>query len=206
MEVFFSSEDYDSYRSLLREQTEKHGVEIWAYCLMPNHVHLIAVPASRDALARALGEAHRRHAIQVNRRFEWKGHLWQERFASFPMDESHLLAAVRYILLNPVRAGLVAKASDWPFSSLACHRRWKDDPLVTMNPLEERIEGWDLLLDETSEPEAMTDDLRRHGGRVARSVMMHSSTGWRAMWVAHSGHGQGKQRGDKVRTVILRSE
>jgi putative transposase len=198
MEVFFSSQDYDSYRNLLREQTEKHGVEIWAYCLMPNHVHLIAVPASRDALARALGEAHRKHAIKVNRRFGWKGHLWQERFASFPMDEPHLLAAVRYVLLNPVRAGLVAKASDWPFSSLACHRRGKDDPLVTVSPLHERIDGWDLLLDETPEPEAMTDDLRRHS-RTGRPLGDDAFIDRLESYVGRSLRPwPGKQREDKV--------
>jgi putative transposase len=72
---------------------------------MPNHVHLIAVPKTETSLARALGEAHRRYTRRINFRENWRGHLWQERFASFPMDESHLLAAVRYVEMNPVVAG-----------------------------------------------------------------------------------------------------
>ena len=74
---------------------------------MPNHVHLIAVPATQEGLPRAIGEAHRRYTRHVNFREGWRGHLWQERFASFPMDENHLLAAVRYVEMNPVAAGLV---------------------------------------------------------------------------------------------------
>jgi REP-associated tyrosine transposase len=82
-------------------------VEIWAYCLMPNHVHLIAVPRSADGLRRAIGEAHRRYTRMVHFREGWRGHLWQGRFASFVLDEPYLQTAARYVELNPVRAGLV---------------------------------------------------------------------------------------------------
>ncbi len=76
----------------------------WAYCLMPNHVHLILVPPDEDGLRQALGEAHRRYTRRINAREGWRGHLWQERFHSFPMDRTWLLAAARYVELNPVRA------------------------------------------------------------------------------------------------------
>ena len=82
---------------------QPHQVEIWAYCLMPNHVHLIAVPQSADGLRRAIGEAHRRYTRMVNFRERWRGHLWQGRFASFVLDEPYLLTAVRYVELNPSR-------------------------------------------------------------------------------------------------------
>ena len=82
-------------------------VAIWAYCLTPNHVHLIVVPQSAESLRRAIGEAHRRYTRWINFREGWRGHLWQCRFASFVMDEDHLLTAARYVELNPVRAGLV---------------------------------------------------------------------------------------------------
>ena len=81
-------------------------MEVWAYSLMPNHVHMIAVPAGEDSLQRAIAEAHCRYARMVNFREKWRGHLWQRRFASFPMDEKYLLAAARYLELNPVRAVL----------------------------------------------------------------------------------------------------
>lgn len=85
----------------------KYRVEIWAWCLMPNPVHLITVPETEDGLARAIGEAHRRYTSKINFREGWRGHLWQERFTSFPIDESYLLAAARYVEMNPVAAGLV---------------------------------------------------------------------------------------------------
>lgn len=106
METFFRDEDYEKYVSLLAEWCGKRGVAIWAYCLMPNHVHLIAVPETEDALRRGIGEAHRRYSRMINMREGWKGHLWQCRFSSFPMDEKYLLAAARYIEMNPVRAHL----------------------------------------------------------------------------------------------------
>ena len=90
------------------------GVEVWAYCLMPNHVHLLAVPKSEEGLRGALGEAHRRYTRLMNFRESWRGHLWQGRFSSFVMDESYLLAAARYVKLNPVRARLVEKPELYP--------------------------------------------------------------------------------------------
>ena len=107
MPTFFRHEDYGVYIDLMAEWCRKLRVEIWAYCLMPNHVHLLAVPESKDGLAKAVGEAHRRYTRHVNFREGWRGHLWQGRFKSYAMDESYLLSAVRYIELNPVRAKLV---------------------------------------------------------------------------------------------------
>lgn len=161
MQVFFAPADYELYLGLLRDQARRCQVDIWAYCLMPNHVHFIAAPQKATSLASAFGEAHRKYATRINKQHGWKGHLWQERFASFPMDEMHLLAAIRYVLLNPVRAGLVSKSADWPYCSLAVHQGWAEDPLVTPRPLAERVEDWRLLL-ETSEPESVVEELRKH--------------------------------------------
>jgi REP element-mobilizing transposase RayT len=94
------------YCDLLAEQAGARRVEIWAYCPMPNHVHLIAAPKDRSGLGRAIGEAHRRYTKFSDPRGRWTGHLFQSRFASVPMDEAHLIAAVRYVSLNPVRARL----------------------------------------------------------------------------------------------------
>ena len=115
-ETFFCNDDYRAYLDLMAEQCGEHKVQVWAYCLMPNHVHLIVVPKSEDGLRRAIGEAHRRSTRRVNFREQWRGHLWQGRFASFVLDEPHLLACARYVELNPVRARLTAAPSKyrWP--------------------------------------------------------------------------------------------
>ena len=96
-QVFFCEEDYQVYIELMREWCAKHAVEIWAYCLMPNHVHLIAVPQIPEGLFPSIGKAHRRYTRHVNFREWWRGYLWQGRFASFVMDERHCLCAARYI-------------------------------------------------------------------------------------------------------------
>ena len=93
---------------------------------MPNHVHLIAVPESEDGLRRGIGEAHRRYSRMINFREGWKGHLWQGRFSSFPMDEGYLLAATRYIEMNPVRAHLADTPEGWPWSSARAHLAGKE--------------------------------------------------------------------------------
>jgi len=124
----------------------EHGVQVWGYCLMPNHVHLIAVPQSADGLRRAIGEAHRRYTRQINFREGWRGHLWQGRFASFVMDEPYLLATARYVELNPVRAGLVEAPSEYPWSSARSHVTGRDDGLVQVAPLLELAPNWRRLL------------------------------------------------------------
>ena len=102
-QTFFCDDDYRAYLELMAEWCKRCGIEIWAYCLMPNHVHLIAVPNSEDGLRRGIGEAHRRYTRRVNFRERWRGHLWQGRFASFVLDDLYLLAATRYVEMNPVR-------------------------------------------------------------------------------------------------------
>ena len=109
LETFFEDDDYRAYLDLLAASCAEAGVAVWAYCLMPNHVHLVLVPDERDGLRHALGEAHRRYTRRINFREGWRGHLWQERFHSFPMDEAYLLATARYVELNPLRARLVRK-------------------------------------------------------------------------------------------------
>jgi len=134
-QTFFNDEDYQAYLALMSEWCLKYHVEIWAYCLMPNHVHLIAVPQTKEGLILAIGEAHRRYTRRINFRKGWRGHLWQGRFASFIMEENHLLACTRYIELNPVRASLVNKPEDWPWSSAKAHISGKNCILVNTKPL-----------------------------------------------------------------------
>src|SRR5207247_1024218 len=105
--TFFNAGDYKRYLHYLSALCSKNEVDIWAYCLMTTHVQLIAVPKSEESLRLALGEAHRRYTCDINFREGWRGHLWQGRFSSFPMDDRYLLTTARYIELNPVKAGMV---------------------------------------------------------------------------------------------------
>ncbi len=159
--TFFCDEDCLRLCELLSKWCRRRGVEIWAYCLMPNHSHLIAVPESEEALRCAIGEAHREYTREINKRERWRGHLWQGRFGSYPMDERHTLAAARYIELNPVRAGLVSSPGDYPWSSARAHLAARDDGLVRVSPLLERIPDWRRFIGERTEPE-MLDVLRKH--------------------------------------------
>ena len=118
-QVFFSDDDYRTYLTLLAEWSKKAALSLWAFCLMPNHVHLVAVPKHADSLHGALKETHRRYSWHINQREKWRGYLWQGRFASFPMDEAHAWRALRYVENNPVRAGLAAKKEDWQWGSAA---------------------------------------------------------------------------------------
>ncbi len=144
--TFLSDADYTTYTDLLAEHCGAAKVAVWAYCLMPNHVHLILVPSDEDGLRAALGEAHRRYTRRVNAREGWRGNLWQERFHSFPMDEEHLQAAARYVELNPVRARLVKQARAWRWSSAKAHLAGQDDRLVRVAPLLERVGDWSAFL------------------------------------------------------------
>jgi putative transposase len=146
--TFFDDSDYQAYLALIGEWCQRCGVEVWAYCLMPNHVHLIVVPGSEDALRRALGEAHRRYTRRINFREGWRGHLWQGRFASFAMDERYLLKAARYVELNPVRAKLCRVPWRWPWCSAAAHVAGRDDGVVRVAPLLERVPDWREFLSE----------------------------------------------------------
>ena len=121
-EVFFSDDDYSEYLHLLAEWSEKAALRIVAYCLMPNHVHVIAIPEVENSLHLAFKETHRRYSCRINLRQGWRGYLWQGRFASYPMDESYTHCALSYVENNPVRAGLAAVPEDWRWSSAATRR------------------------------------------------------------------------------------
>jgi putative transposase len=158
--VFFGDGDYGLYQELISTAARRAGTAIWAYCLMPNHVHFIMVPSDADGLRGAFAEAHRRYTAVIHARKKWTGHLWQGRFSSTAMDERHLIAAARYVPMNPVRAGLVARAEDWPWSSARAHLAGQDDAVVAVAPLLERIGDFADFL-ETREDEAAVMAIRR---------------------------------------------
>ena len=172
MEVFSAPGDYETYRALLGEWCGAAETEIWAYCLMPNHVHLILVPSREDGLRAALGEAHRRYTRHVNTREGWRGHLWQERFHSFVMDEDHLLACARYVELNPVRAGLVERPEDWQWSSARAHLGIGDDGITARRPLLDRVADWRGFLDGGLDATTL-ETIRRHA-RTGRPLGVES--------------------------------
>ena len=160
-QTFYGESDYALYRNLLARFCHCRNLEILAYCLMPNHVHLVAIPARPDSLRRALGEAHRRYSTHINRREGWIGYLWQGRFRSCPMDERHTMAAVRYVERNPVRAGLAIEPWDWPWSSARAHIAGAGDCLVQIHPLLANVDDWAQFL---SLPEGDLGCIRKHSG------------------------------------------
>ena len=157
--TFFEDDDFHDYRELLAEAVQASEAKVWAYCFMPNHVHLIVVPSDSDGLRRTFANAHRRYARFINARHRWTGHLWQGRFGAVVMDETHLMHAARYVALNPVRARLSERAEDWPWSSARAHLIGRDDDLVEVAPLLERIGDFRTFLG-TDEDQQATRALR----------------------------------------------
>jgi putative transposase len=160
-DVFFDQADRQRYMELLHEYADKHGLEVIAYCLMTNHVHLVGIPRCETTLADVLKALHTRYAQHVNWTHRLSGRLWQGRFFSCPLDESHCLAAVRYVECNPVRAGLVEKAESYRWSSAASHVEHRVNPLLSDQWREETgIEDWSSWLSEGVD-EATITRLRR---------------------------------------------
>ena len=130
-QVFFTDDDRHAYLGWLKEYAEKHEVDILAYCLMTNHIHLVAVPKTEDGLQQALKPLHMRYAQRINRTRGWKGHLWQGRFFSCALDEAYLLAAIGYVERNPLRARMVRKAENYRWSSAGAHCGLRQDEVLT---------------------------------------------------------------------------
>ena len=158
--TFFSGGDYRLYRDLLATHTAAAGVEVWAWVLMPNHVHLILVPHDTDALRRALAPVHRAYAGHVHSRQKKSGHFWQGRFGAVAMDDDHLGAALRYVALNPVRARLCERAIDWPWSSVHTHLGRRHDGLTAREPVLARYPDFAALI-KAGEDEALSERLRQ---------------------------------------------
>lgn len=184
--TFFSEGDYRRYINFVAEALDKTQASIWAYCLMPNHVHFVIVPADTTSVAALFSRAHRRYTLDINARFGWRGHLWQERFHSTVMDERHLIAAVRYVELNPIRAGLCQRPEDWPWSSIHAHLKEEDDDLVTVRPMLTQVSDWTAYLNKDEQPQELAQ-IREHSrtgrplGDVAFFNRLEAITGkdWR---------------------------
>jgi putative transposase len=123
------------YLQLLREYGERYAIRWWGYCLMSNHVHLVAVPMKENALVNALRRAHSDYARYANVKLRTSGHFWQNRYYSCPLDRIHQWTALAYVERNPVRAGMVSRAEDYVWSSAPCACRAAMHPdFWTKNP------------------------------------------------------------------------
>ena len=120
-QIFYYDTEYQTYLTSLKQHSRAHSLTLLDYCLMPNHIHLIAVPKTKDALAQSLKLVHSGYAQFFNRRHQRCGHLWGDRFFACPLDAAHLVVAMRYVERNPVRAGLVGLPWDYTWSSAAAH-------------------------------------------------------------------------------------
>ena len=172
--IFGEDVDRLVYLELLREHCQLYPVSLLGYCLMSNHVHLLAVPHTPEALAQSLKQAHGRYASYWNARRSSSGHVWQGRFYSCPLDESHLWKALRYVELNPVRARMVTAPELWKWSSAAAHRNLTaPDPVLEMERWRNRwtVSEWREFLAVADTPDDL-NALRQftHTGRPLGSA------------------------------------
>jgi len=163
--VFFSDSDYGLYLELLAEGAAGARTAVWAYALLPDRVHLLLVPSDEDGLRAALGESHRRYTRAINDRKNWRGFLWQGRFASFPMDEGHVLACTKFIEWSPVLRKVAKRPRDYRWSSARAHLAGRDDEVVRVKPLLDRVDDWRSFLGKP-----LTEDERE-------LIRAHESTG-----------------------------
>lgn len=154
-DVFFENGDYQTYLEWLQHYSRQHHLEILAYCLMTNHIHLVVVPGTETSLQQVMKPLHMRYAQRINRRKNWKGHFWQGRYFSSPLDERYMWATIRYVERNPVRARMVQKAEQYPWSSAAGHCGLTEDTLLsTTRPwtrVSHQFDDWSGWLDEGDE-------------------------------------------------------
>ena len=164
--VFFSEGDYSQYLKLLKGYSHRFNIDILAYCLMPNHIHLIVIPHEDMSMAQAIGETHRNYTRFINFREKWKGYLWQGRFSSYVLDERYLLYATRYMLLNPVKANMAKRPWDYKWSSARHHMMIENNPLVKDSLLKGLIGNWkDFLSTAAVEDDTKLLQLHERTGR-----------------------------------------
>ena len=161
--VFFDDEDRQNYLKLLIGYARKHEFQIWAYCLMDNHVHLLAVPGTETALAQGIGLTNQVYTQYLNRKLSQSGRIWQNRFFSCVVDsERYLWTVARYIERNPLKVGLAERAEDYRWSSAKAHLRGTDDSVLGtsftwIDPSERAAYAEFVLADD----EAMDDKIRK---------------------------------------------
>ena len=143
-DVFFVDDDRRAYLEILKEQSLKYGLAIQGWCLMSNHIHLIALPQAEDSLARAVGRTHWLYTQYVNRLHGRSGHLWQNRFYSCALGPQHFFRAMRYMENNPVRAKMCRVAWAYEWSSAEAHTEGKDGAgLLDIAAWQSKLAGMD---------------------------------------------------------------
>ena len=164
-DIFFTDEDREMYLAWLKDYSQRHDVAILAYCLMSNHIHLVAVPGTEEALQAVLKPLHMRYAQRLNRQRGWKGHVWQGRYFSSPLDQAYLWACLRYVERNPVRARVVRKAENYRWSSAPAHCNLRHDDVLTAEPawLKQlrQVDDWSSWLAQGDAPAELAV-IRRH--------------------------------------------
>jgi putative transposase len=166
--VFDSDTDRAVYLHLLRQYSILHQCAPVGYCLMSNHVHLIAVPGRADSLPTVLRDAHGRYATYLNGRQGGSGHVWQGRYFSCPLDAEHLWAALRYVARNPVRAGMAERAEEYAWSSAAAHCGGSDEHgLLDLDfwRAEWTVAAWQSFLEDAAEADEERIRRNTHTGR-----------------------------------------
>lgn len=161
--VFLRESDFRVYRERLQENAKLYDLSILAYCLMPNHIHLVCIPAKETSLARALGRTAADYARFFNVQNRSCGHVWQARYYSCPLDLAHLWNAMAYVERNPVRAGLSDHAEKYRWSSARAHTEpGASDSLLRWKPWIEEYDPnrWLQVLRSTVEEEAMAERIR----------------------------------------------
>lgn len=160
--VFERKDDYIRYLDWLKTYSSKYSLKIWAYCLMENHVHFIAVPMEPDSMARTFNTLHMRYSQFMNQRHNTTGHLWQGRFFSCMLDERHLYAGMRYVENNPVRARIVKKADEYRWSSAGSHVYRRVAPVLSNDcHILESVSNWSAYLKE-KEDKHLIDAIQRN--------------------------------------------
>ncbi len=136
-DVFHKEEDCEAFLRLIDEACQRLPIRVLAYCLMPNHFHLALQPHDDGDLSRWMQWLTTAHVRRYHRHYNSSGHVWQDRYKSFPIEaDEHLYTVLRYIERNPLRAGLVQRAQDWPWSSLRWWRRHDRPSYLSDGPLE----------------------------------------------------------------------
>jgi putative transposase len=199
-DIFVGIQSHRLYLRYLVEACTLQEVKCLAWCLMDNHVHLALTPPTADALRAVMASTHTRYAVWFNASQQCSGHLFQGRYHSYPMDESHLIAAVRYIENNPVKAGLVARAEDWAWSSARAHVEGIDDGLTDRMALAPHLPNWRAYLELGAE--AAEDE-----ETIAQALVSGRPQGT-PTWLASQTRpgrprGRPKKTGSKIGTVLI---
>jgi putative transposase len=167
-DLFFVDDDREAYLELLERQCERYGLEVLGYCLMTNHVHLVARPFTHESLANAIGRTHFVYTQYINRLHGRRGHLWQNRFYSCALDEAHLWSALRYVERNPVRARMVRCAWEYAWSSAAAHTGGADRAVLI------DVEAWRHMSRGVDWREMLTQP---EDEDVAKNIRLNTRTG-----------------------------